>query len=63
MLLGKIVSPIVLGIIFFLLISPVALVTRAFGRDALRLKAAETGSLWITRTPPGPDPESFKNQF
>ena len=37
-LLGKIVSPIVLGVIFFLLITPVSLLIRAFGRDALFLK-------------------------
>lgn len=63
-LLGKIVSPIVLGVIFFLLLTPVSLVTRMFGRDELRLKKI-TGkqSYWIERSPPGPEPTSFKNQF
>ena len=62
--LGKIVSPIVLGAIFFLLLTPVSLVTRLFGRDELRLKreALQT-SYWLDRAPPGPAPESFKNQF
>ena len=63
LLLGKVVSPIVLGIIFFLLISPVALITRASGRDVLRIKRRPQTTYWITRTPPGPAPESFKNQF
>jgi len=36
--LGKVVSPIVLSAIFFILITPVALITRLFGRDALLLK-------------------------
>ena len=36
LLLGKIVSPVVLGFIFFVLITPVAVVTRFFGRDVLR---------------------------
>lgn len=63
-LLGKIVSPIVLGAIFFLLLTPVALVTRVFGRDELRLKRkASQESYWIDRVPSGPEPESFKNQF
>ena len=63
-LLGKIVSPVVLGVIFFLLLTPVSLATRLFGRDELRLKrkAAQT-SYWLDRAPPGPESESFKNQF
>lgn len=62
-LMGKVVSPLVLGIIFFLLITPVALVTRLFGRDELRLKKANMNSYWIDRVPPGPAGDSFKNQF
>jgi hypothetical protein len=62
-ILGKVVSPIVLGIIFFVLITPFALVTRLFGRDSLRLKPRQTASYWIDRTPPGPPPESLHNQF
>ena len=63
-LLGKIVSPLVLGAIFFLLLTPVSLVTRLFGRDELRLKRkASQTSYWLDRAPPGPAPESFKNQF
>ena len=63
-LLGKIVSPVVLGAIFFLLLTPVSLVTRLFGRDELRLKRkASQTSYWLDRAPPGPEPESFKNQF
>ena len=63
-LLGKIVSPIVLGAIFFLMLTPVSLVTRLFGRDELRLKRkASQTSYWLDRVPPGPEPESFKNQF
>ena len=63
-LLGKLVSPIVLGSIFFLLLTPVSLVTRMFGRDELRLKKNKgQQSFWIERSPPGPEPTSFKNQF
>jgi hypothetical protein len=63
-LLGKIVSPVVLGAIFFLILTPVSLVSRLFGRDELRLKRkASQTSYWLDRAPPGPAPESFKNQF
>lgn len=62
-ILGAIISPIVLGVMFFVLIAPVALLTRAFGRDALRLKKRAVSSYWIERDPPGPEPESFRRQF
>ena len=64
--LGKIVSPVVLSVIFYLLISPVALVTRMFGRDELKLKIFRektANTYWVNRTPPGPEPRSFENQF
>lgn len=63
MLLGKIVSPLVLGLIFFLLITPVAVLTRLMGRDVLLLKKRNVASYWVKREPHGPAPESFKNQF
>jgi hypothetical protein len=62
-LMGKIVSPIVLGIIFFFMITPVGSVTRLFGRDELRLKRRAVVSHWIVRDPPGPDGDTFINQF
>jgi len=61
--MGKVVSPLVLGVIFFVLITPIALLTRLFGRDELRLKKADVSSYWIDRAPPGPAGDSFKNQF
>jgi hypothetical protein len=63
LLLGRIVSPIVLGVIFFIIITPVAIVTRLAGRDALKLRKQDVDSHWIDRKPPGPEPESFKEQF
>ena len=62
-LLGKIFNPITLGFIFFLLITPVGLISRFFGRDELRMNKISMSSYWIDRVPPGPAPESFKNQF
>jgi hypothetical protein len=59
--LGKVVSPIVLSAIFFILITPVALITRLFGRDVLLLKKRQVSSYWVDKEPIEPD--SFKNQF
>lgn len=65
-LLGRIISPIVLGVMFFGLITPVALVQRLSGRDALRLRAfrdPKLASHWVRRDPVGPAPESFRRQY
>ena len=61
-LLGRVVSPIVLGIIFFGLFTPIAMLMRLFGRDELRLKFAQKQSHWITRRE-SIRAESFKHQF
>lgn len=63
LLLGRVVSPIVLGILFFIVITPVAIAMRLAGRDALKLRKQNVDSHWIDRKPPGPEPESFKEQF
>ena len=63
LLLGKIVSPIVLALIFFVLITPVSFVTRLFGRDELKMKKRNVESYWVDRSPPGPPSASFKNQY
>jgi len=62
LLLGMIVSPIVLGIIFFGLFTPIAMLMRLSGRDELRLKFSHKVSYWITRSEPIKS-ESFKHQF
>ena len=64
MLLHHIVSPLALGILFFLVVTPIGLVMRLFGKDPLRLRLDRSaGSYWIERTPPGPAADSLKNQF
>jgi hypothetical protein len=63
-LLNKVVSPIVMGAIFFGLITPVAVAMRLRGRDALRRRYEPAGrSYWIERDPPGPDGSTFPRQF
>ena len=64
LLLGKIVSPIALGILFYGAITPLGVVMRWAGKDPLRLKLdAQAKSYWIDREPPGPPPASMTNQF
>ena len=61
--LGKVVSPIVLGIIFFGLITPIALIARLIGRDELKLKRPKKSSYWSEPIGSNSDADSFKNQF
>jgi len=62
-LLHKVINPIVMGGIFFVVLTPVALVMRIAGRDVLSRKLdQEAKSYWIEREP-GPTPESIKQQF
>ena len=61
-LLGLIISPIILGIIFFGLITPFGFFTRIFGRDELRIKLIKKRSHWIYRNDPIKS-DFFRNQF
>jgi hypothetical protein len=64
LLLFTVISPIVLGIVFFACIAPIGWIMRRMGKDPLRLRfepAADT--YWIARQPAGPRAETLKNQF
>ena len=63
LVLGKAFSPIVLGVIFFAVITPLSLVMRLFGRDELKIKKRVVESYWVDRSPLSHQPESFKNQY
>ena len=63
LLLARFVSPIVLGLLFYVLISPLALVLRLFGRDELHLKTKKVASNWQSRQINGYSLNSFKNQY
>jgi len=64
MLLHRVVSPLVLGVMFFVTVTPTAVIMRLLGKDPLRLKFdPEAESYWLDRQPPGPAPDSLKNQF
>lgn len=63
-LLHSIVSPIVMAVLFVGAVLPTGLMLRVFGRDSLALKRDPSKtSYWIDRTPPGPEPESLRQQF
>jgi len=63
-LLATIVSPIVMGILFFLVVTPIGFLLRVSGKDNLRLRALPQGdSYWIARKPPGPSGDSMRDQF
>lgn len=64
MLLNKVISPMILGVIFFGVITPVAVLFRLLGRDLLRLKwNNECSTYWIERGIPGPLPQEMDNPF
>jgi hypothetical protein len=64
LLLGRVMNPLVMGVIFFLVFVPFGLVMRLFGKDLLRLRLdREAPSYWIRRTPPGPAPGTMRNQY
>ena len=59
-LLGKIVSPLIMAIIFFLVVTPIAFIMRLIGKDLLNLKFNNKKSYWIEKTGPK---SKMKNQF
>jgi hypothetical protein len=64
LLLHKVVNPIMMAFVFFGTVLPTGLVMRAMGKDLLRLKREpDADSYWVIRQPPGPAPETMKDQF
>lgn len=62
LLLGLIISPVVLGILFFLMFTPISIVMRVVGRDELRLRVVSKPTHWIEREDDS-EMHSFKQQF
>lgn len=64
LLIHKIVNPLIMGLIYFGVVWPTGLVMRTRGKDLLRLKFDPNAkSYWIVRQPPGPAPDTMKEQF
>ena len=60
LLLGKVVSPVIMGIIFFLVVTPTSFIMRILGKDLLNLKYNKNKSYWIKKEGPK---SKMKNQF
>ncbi len=60
MLLGRVVSPIVMGLVFFLVVTPTGIIMRILNKNLLRLKKKNVKTYWIERSSIKSD---MKNQF
>jgi len=63
-LLNRVMGPLALAVIFYAVLSPLAMAMRLVGRDVMKRRfdpAAHT--YWVERDPPGPDPAGLPNQF
>ena len=58
--LGKIISPLIMGFIFFTVVTPIGIIMRILGKDLLNLKFNKKKSYWIEKTGPK---SKMKNQF
>lgn len=64
LLIGHIVSPIALGVLFYVVFTTIGLLMRLFIKDPLKLKFDQKAdTYWIVRNPPGPAPQSLNKQF
>ena len=64
MLLHRVLNPVILGILFFAVFTPMGLVMRLFGADLLRLRPRSEGeSYWISRAEENLAPSVMTNQF
>jgi hypothetical protein len=64
LLLHRIVSPLIMGLLFFAVVTPVGITMRVWGKRPLNLGFdPKAPSYWIVRDPPGPGSGTFHNQF
>jgi hypothetical protein len=64
LVLGKIVNPIVMGVIFYLWITPIAFILRLMKKRFLALQfEPEAASYWIVRAPREPDPARLRRPY
>ena len=62
--LHKVMSPLIMGLMFYLTVTPIALIMRMVGKDPHNRRFdPNTKSYWVKRDPPGPAPETMRQQF
>ena len=59
-LLGNVIAPIVMGIIFFLIVTPTSIIMKILGKDLLNLKKNNNNSYWIEKSDQN---SKMKNQY
>jgi len=64
LLLPRVASPVVMAVLFYTTLTPIAIVLRLLGKDLLRRRIDRTATTyWIERRPPGPAPDTMRQQF
>lgn len=64
LLLHALVNPVIMGLLFYLIVTPLGLASRWLGNDLLRLRFDRSlDTYWIERRPPGPSPDTMPRQF
>jgi len=64
LLLARVTNPLVMGLVFYVVVTPMAIALRLCGKRPLLLGFdSAIKSYWIERRPPGPPPETMANQF
>ena len=58
-ILGKVIAPLVMSLVFFIILTPIGLILRIFGKDLLKLKKNKKNSYWLSRG----DLKSMDRQF
>ena len=63
LLMGRIINPLVLGLIYFAVLTPLSFVLKLAGRDELKIRMARKKTYWVKRSDGRPSSKTFKNQF
>jgi hypothetical protein len=64
LLLQRIVTPAIMALLYYGTVTPIALALRLGGKDLLRLRLDRgAASYWLPRQPPGPAPDTMRQQF
>ena len=64
LLLSRVVNPVMMGVLFYGVITPIAIIRRMLGNDSMKLRFdPKISSYWLERRPPGPPPETMERQF